>query len=89
MRFLREVIDSVRAAVGAGIVVGLRISGDEMETEGNDPDELLEVCRLIGCEGGVDYLNVIAGSMLALRGSVHVVPPMNVESGYLARSPPR
>ena len=84
MRFLREIVASARDAVGADLVVGLRISGNEMQEDGNDPDELLEVCRLVGNEGGVDYLNVIAGSMIGLKGSIHVVPPMNVETGYLA-----
>ena len=83
-RFLREVIASVRENVGARVVVGMRISGDEMQDDGNDPDELLEVCRLIGADGSLDYLNVIAGSMVGLQGSIHVVPPMNVETGYLA-----
>ena len=84
MRFLREVIASVRDGVGSGTVVGMRISGDEMHAEGGDPDELLEVCRLIAADGGLDYVNVIAGSMIALKGSIHVVPPMNIEHGYLA-----
>ena len=84
MRFLREVIDCVREHVGADTVVGMRISGDEMHPEGGDPDEILEVCRLIAADGGVNYLNVIAGSMIALKGSIHVVPPMNIEHGYLA-----
>ena len=84
MRFLREVIASVRDHVGTDTVVGVRISGDEMHAQGGDPDELLEVCRLIAEDGRLDYLNVIAGSMLALQGSIHVVPPMNIEQGYLA-----
>ncbi len=84
MRFLREVIACVRDHAGAGLVVGMRISGDEMQPGGNDADELLEVCRLIGSEGGLDYVNVIAGSMIGLQGSIHVVPPMNIATGYLA-----
>ncbi len=84
MRFLREVIASVRDHVGSDVVVGLRISADELEHGGNDPDDILEVCRIVGNEGGLDYLNVIAGSMVGLSGSIHVVPPMNIETGYLA-----
>ncbi|MEM7123535.1 MAG: FAD-dependent oxidoreductase [Pseudomonadota bacterium] len=84
MRFLREVIASVRDAAGGERIVGMRISGDEMHGDGGDPDELMEVCRMIGNDGGLDYLNVIAGSMIALKGSIHVVPPMNIEHGYLA-----
>ena len=67
MRFLREIIACVRDHAGSSMVVGMRISGDEMQPGGNDPDDLLEVCRLIGNEGGLDYINVIAGSMVGLR----------------------
>ncbi|MBT6202197.1 MAG: FAD-dependent oxidoreductase [Rhodospirillaceae bacterium] len=84
MRFLREIIASVRDNIGPNTVLGLRISADELQEEGNSPDELLEVCRLVGNEGALDYLNVIAGSMIGLKGSIHVVPPMNIEAGYLA-----
>ncbi len=84
MRFMREVIASVRNHVGDDMVVGMRISADELEDGGNDPGEILEVCRLVGNEGGLDYLNVIAGSMVGLSGGIHVVPPMNIETGYLA-----
>ena len=84
MRFLEEVIACVRDHAGPSMVVGMRISGDEMETGGNDPDELLEVCRRLGNAGALDYINVIAGSMMGLRGSIHVVPPMNIETAYLA-----
>ncbi len=84
MRFLEDVIACVRDHAGPTMVVGMRISGDEMETGGNDPEELLEVCRRLGNAGALDYINVIAGSMIGLRGSVHVVPPMNVATAYLA-----
>ncbi|MDA0221329.1 MAG: FAD-dependent oxidoreductase [Proteobacteria bacterium] len=84
MRFLNETIAAVRENVGHDIVVGVRISGDELIADGADPDELMEVCRIVGNAGSIDYLNVIAGSMLGLSGSIHVVPPMNVEAGYLA-----
>ena len=84
MRFLNEVIAAVREHAGSDIVVGVRISGDELIADGADPDELMEVCRSIGNAGGIDYLNVIAGSMLGLSGSIHVVPPMNIQAGYLA-----
>ena len=83
-RFLNEIIASVREAVGTDIVVGMRISANEFQADGADPDELMETCRLTGNEGGIDYLNVIAGSMLGLSGSIHVVPPMNIQAGYLA-----
>ena len=85
LRFLRELIATVREAVGPDIIVGMRISGDEMSTETVDPDEVLEACRIVGSgDGGLDYVNIIAGTMRRLDGSIHVVPPMAVENGYLA-----
>ena len=84
MRFLEEVLACVRDRAGPSMVVGMRISGDEMEPTGNDPEELLEVCRRLGNSSALDYINVIAGSMTGLKGSIHVVPPMNIEAGYLA-----
>ncbi len=84
MRFLEEIIACVSEQAGPSLVVGMRISGDEMETEGNSPEELLEVCRRLGNAGALDYINVIAGSMTGLRGSIHVVPPMSIETAYLA-----
>ncbi len=84
MRFLREIIESVRNLAGDDVVVGVRISADEMDDDGNDPEEIFTVCRKIADDGGIDYLNIIAGSMINLRGSIHVVPPMAIETGYLA-----
>jgi 2,4-dienoyl-CoA reductase-like NADH-dependent reductase (Old Yellow Enzyme family) len=84
LRFLREVIERVRDRVGTDIVVGMRISGDELQAGGTDPAEILEACAALGNEGGLDYLNVIAGGMMQLDGSIHIVPPMAVEHAYLA-----
>ena len=62
LRFLREVIASVRADVDDATVVGLRISGDEKDPEGlEDP----RACRRCALGDLVDYVNVIAGSSAA------------------------
>ncbi len=84
LRFLREILETVRANVGDRVIVGLRISGDEMDEEGLTPDLVLEVCRALDGDGAIDYVNVIAGTMAGLKGSVHVVPPMFVDTGYVA-----
>ena len=83
-RFLLEAIASARAAVGEDRVVGVRISADELEHDGMVVEEVLEICRLLDGCADLDYLNVTAGSMAGLGGSVHVVPPMMVEAGYTA-----
>ena len=84
MRFLREVADAVRAAVGSDTVLGLRISGDEMQHDGLTPDIVIDVLEALDADGVFDYFNVIAGSMSGLAGSVHVVPPMFIDTAYVA-----
>jgi len=84
MRFLREIGESVRAALPDDRVAGLRISGDEIGPEGLQPEETLEIISALGADGVFDYVNVIAGSSATLGGSVHIVPPMNIDPGYVA-----
>ncbi len=84
LRFLRQVIEEVRRRVGGDWVVGLRISGSEMEHGGLEIDGVVEACAGLDRDGALDFVDVIAGSMAGLRGSVHVVPPMFVEPGYVA-----
>jgi 2,4-dienoyl-CoA reductase-like NADH-dependent reductase (Old Yellow Enzyme family) len=84
LRFLREIATAVRARIGGSLVLGVRISGDEMEHEGLTPDVVMEACEALDRDGVIDYVNVIAGTMAGLGGSVHVVPPMFIEAGYVA-----
>ncbi len=84
MRFLREVLAAVRAAVGPDLVVGLRVSVGEDSEEGLTGDEVLESLVLLDAEGAFDYLSVVAGTSATLRGSDHIVPPMTTPVGYTA-----
>ncbi len=74
----------MRASTGERMVVGMRISADEMQHDGLIPEEVLDVCLALNKDGTLDYFNVTAGSMSGLSGSIHVVPPMNMEGGYTA-----
>ena len=84
LRIVREIIADIRAKVGDEMVLGLRISGDEMSPEGLMPAEVLAICRALDGERGLDYFNVIAGTSTSLGGSIHIVPPMSVANAYLA-----
>jgi len=84
LRFLREALETARTALGPGPILGLRLSIDEMQIDGLTPDEVIEACGALDGLSGLDYFNVTAGSMAGLGGSVHVVPPMAIETGYLA-----
>ena len=84
LRFLREVLDACRKSIGPDKVLGLRISGDEMDEEGLRPDEVLAVCKALDAEGVLDYVNIIAGTMGSPSGMVHVIPPSPIATSYVA-----
>lgn len=81
-RFLVEVLDAVRAAVGPDVAVGMRLSGDEADAEGLTEAESLE--HIAALAPRLDYVNVIAGTSASLGGAVHIVPPMMIENAYVA-----
>ena len=81
LRVVHEIINDVRSKCG-DIPVGLRISGDELDTEGLSEAEALEISA--GLTGALDYISVAGGTSTTLGGAVHIVPPMAYEAGYLA-----
>ena len=84
LRFLSAAANGIRARVGDGFVVGLRISADESSHDGLGQDEVMAACAMLEREGSLDYYSVVAGSSASLLGSTHIVPPMNYEAGYTA-----
>ncbi|MEZ5773133.1 MAG: FAD-dependent oxidoreductase [Hyphomicrobiaceae bacterium] len=84
LRFLQETIAAIRARVGAGFVVGVRITGDEKDHEPLGEAEAIGFCRMLEAAGGIDYFNVIAGTSASYQGAVHIVPPMSIGTGYVA-----
>jgi 2,4-dienoyl-CoA reductase-like NADH-dependent reductase (Old Yellow Enzyme family) len=84
VRFLRETIAQVRAAMDPGAVIGLRISIDERSTEGLTQDESLAALESLDRDGGPDYVSVVAGTSATLAGSDHIVPAMTMANAYTA-----
>jgi len=82
LRFLRDVIADIRAKTDPGFVVGLRISGGEMDEEGLTAAEALDAIAAL--DGALDYVHVIAGTSASLGGAIHIVPPMTIENAYMA-----
>ena len=84
LRFLREVLEAVRAAAGPSLAVGLRISADEASADGLTTHEVLDA--LAGLDGDhlIDYVSVVLGSSATLSGSDHIVPPMTMPVAYTA-----
>ncbi|HMO28144.1 FAD-dependent oxidoreductase [Enterovirga sp.] len=83
MRFLSDCLDTVRRRVG-DLVVGMRVSVEEVEQDGADAAEMLAVCKELTARGALDYVNTTIGSMAGPGGSIHVVPPMSIAPGYVA-----
>ncbi|MBF0643197.1 oxidoreductase [Pseudomonas protegens] len=83
LRFIREILDAMRASTDAEFIIGLRISADERDPEGLTEDESLAAVQML--QGQLDYVHIVAGTSASLGGAVHIVPPMAVEAAYLAR----
>ncbi|MGO1120430.1 oxidoreductase [Rhodovibrionaceae bacterium A322] len=84
LQFAREVLAAVRKGAGPDLALGIRLSGDEKEHAGLDDGACLEIARHLAGDGVLDYLNVTAGTSAGLAGSVHIVPPMAMETAYTA-----
>jgi 2,4-dienoyl-CoA reductase-like NADH-dependent reductase (Old Yellow Enzyme family) len=84
LRFLRSIAANIRSKVGDTMAVGLRISGNEMEHDGLEPTESLAAIEALAGDGIFDYYNVISGGSATHGGAVHIVPPMRIETGYVA-----
>ncbi len=82
VRFVLEVIDSVRDVVGRDYTVGIRISGDQFRSGGLSIDDMKRIVGTLTAEGKLDYVNVSYSG-----GGGTVIAPMYVPSGqfvYLA-----
>lgn len=84
LRFMREVANNIRAKAGDDFVVGMRLSGDDLSTDGIGLDDMQEICAALAGDGILDYMSVVGGTCSTLAGSVHIVPPMSYDSGYTA-----
>ncbi|MHA1599657.1 MAG: oxidoreductase, partial [Alphaproteobacteria bacterium] len=83
LRFIREIIGDVRAQCGDDHILGLRISMDEMSHDGLTAEPVVDICRALDEDNGISYFNIIGGSSTDAAGSIHIVPPMSVDPGYL------
>lgn len=82
LKFLRDCLTAMRAAVPDDFIIGMRISADEREDTGLQADEVEAAC--LGLEPLLDYVNVTVGSSATLGGAMHIAPPMAFAAGYTA-----
>lgn len=74
LRFTREVLASIRQAVGPGFPVGIRLSGTEGIPDGIQPDEAAATAASLEAENLIDFVSVSMGSYYAFPkfiGAMH------------------
>src|SRR5581483_9673951 len=77
-RLLLEIVAAVRAAIGPGLALGVRLCGDELIEGGTTIDDAVEVARLVERQGLTDYINTSIGvataSLFMIEASMAVPP---------------
>lgn len=69
MRFLLEIVHSVRKAVEDDYVLGVRINADDFMAGGLTLDDAKEVAQALEATGEVDYISVSAGTLWTARSA--------------------
>jgi 2,4-dienoyl-CoA reductase-like NADH-dependent reductase (Old Yellow Enzyme family) len=80
MRFFWQVVDSVRAEVGADFIVGVRMVADENWEKGLSRAEGMEIARRVAASGKLDFINVIRGHVDHDAPLAEVIPIAGMRS---------
>ena len=84
---------AIRDAVGPDYIVGIRMTGDEHVGGGRDPDECVEIARILAASGLVDFFNVVAGTLGTDNDVAYTIPNMDIRrapfSGWRGACGPR
>ena len=75
LRFTIEVLEAIRSAIGDGLLVGIRMIGDEDQPGGLSRDESLEIAVRLATSGLLDFLNVAGPSLATDDGLSKAIPP--------------
>jgi mycofactocin system FadH/OYE family oxidoreductase 2 len=77
-RFLLEVLAAVRAEIGPGMALGIRLCGDELMAGGITLDQATQVATMVEESGHADYINTSIGvataSLYMIEASMAVPP---------------
>lgn len=83
LRFLREVLAGIRARVGPGFALGIRVTTDEKDFDGLTPELVVEMLRVLDHDGVLDFYDVATGTAAGPAGQSHIVPPMILDTSYV------
>ena len=84
LRFVREIIESVRRRVGDALALGVRVSGADMDAEGLSGEETVEICAALDGLGEIDYYSVMIGAGTSYQTNIYAISNMAVETGLVA-----
>jgi 2,4-dienoyl-CoA reductase-like NADH-dependent reductase (Old Yellow Enzyme family)/thioredoxin reductase len=84
LRFLREVLEAMRAGIGPGGAVGCRLTDESGSFDGTDSDDVVEAAAVLAADGLADYISVTLGGSSTYRGSTWIVPPAPAERNAIA-----
>lgn len=76
LRFPFQIIDAVRRGLGDKLVLGVRMTADELSDGGLGQEECLEIAKAFAASGSVDYLNVMASNVYNWRMASRSMPSM-------------
>jgi 2,4-dienoyl-CoA reductase-like NADH-dependent reductase (Old Yellow Enzyme family) len=74
-----RVLDAVRAAIGPGLILGIRLGVDDLVEGGLRPDEAARVAQAL--QSRVDYISVMVGNNNRLEARVRHWPPTPAPKG--------
>ncbi|MFK7889336.1 MAG: FAD-dependent oxidoreductase [Granulosicoccus sp.] len=80
LRFLWQVIDSVRQRVGDDFIVGIRMVADEQWDKGLSKEEGVEIARQVARSGKFDFINLIRGHIDSDAALTNVIPVQGMPS---------
>lgn len=78
LRLTLQVVEAIRATVGDDLVLGLRITGDELAEGGLSAEDAVAAARILSATSAVDFLNVLAGTPYDDLGLAEWVRPMGL-----------
>jgi 2,4-dienoyl-CoA reductase-like NADH-dependent reductase (Old Yellow Enzyme family) len=88
MRFAREVLEAIRQAVGTSLIVGARLSADDMRGRPAARARAAEVRTELERSGLIDFVSMALGHSADYRGSTHIAPPPPIpEDAIVPRLP--
>ena len=84
LRFLRELVATIRAATQPEFVVGLRICADEGHAQGLDLETSVPACAALDRGGLLDYFSVAYGTVSDSGGALGMISPMGGDHSDIA-----